>query len=51
MLLKDFSPRVVAGIVALTKWPNQSYDEYKQALFASRDAMLVKLCDLRHNSD
>lgn len=46
-----FSRRVVEGIRALTKQRGQTYDEYKHQVFGSEDAMRVKLCDLRHNSD
>lgn len=46
-----FSDRVVDGILNLTKRDGQSYDNYKQQVLNSRDAMRVKLCDLRHNSD
>lgn len=46
-----FSERVIEGIWALTKQRGQTYDEYKRQVFASEDAMRVKLCDLRHNSD
>ena len=45
------SERVIAGIRALTKQPGQTYDEYKQGVFASQDAMRVKMADLRHNTD
>lgn len=45
------SDRVVSGIWALTKQPGQSFDEYKNAVKANYDAIRVKLCDLRHNSD
>jgi GTP diphosphokinase / guanosine-3',5'-bis(diphosphate) 3'-diphosphatase len=45
------SERVIAGIRALTKQPGQTYEEYKEGIFANRDAMLVKMADLRHNSD
>jgi len=45
------SERVIAGIRALTKQPGQTYDEYKTGVFASNDAMRVKLADLRHNTD
>lgn len=45
------SDRVIAGIHALTKLPGETHDEYKMRIFANKDAMLVKLCDLRHNSD
>jgi GTP diphosphokinase / guanosine-3',5'-bis(diphosphate) 3'-diphosphatase len=47
----DISERVIEGIRALTKQPGQTYDEYKTAVFANRDAMIVKSADLRHNSD
>ena len=43
--------RVIAAVKALTKMPGQTYDEYKQGVFANEDAMRVKLCDLRHNTD
>jgi (p)ppGpp synthase/HD superfamily hydrolase len=45
------SERVISAVKALTKLPGQTLDEYKEGVFANRDAMLVKLCDLRHNSD
>jgi len=45
------SDRVIDGITALTKMPGQTLEEYKEGVFANRDAMLVKMCDLRHNSD
>jgi guanosine-3',5'-bis(diphosphate) 3'-pyrophosphohydrolase len=45
------SERVIAGIRALTKVPGETLEEYKERVFANKDAMLVKLCDLRHNSD
>ena len=45
------SMRVINGIKALTKQPGQTYDEYKAIVFQSEDAMRVKLCDLRHNTD
>ena len=43
--------RVIEGIRVLTKVPGETYDEYKARVFDSRDAMMVKLCDLRHNTD
>lgn len=45
------SERVIEGIRALTKVRGESYDEYKQRVLQSKDAMLVKRCDLRHNTD
>ena len=31
--------------------PGETYDEYKVRVFENRDAMLVKVADLRHNTD
>lgn len=45
------SDRVIEGIRALTKVPGQTYEEYKEGVFANEDAMRVKVCDLRHNTD
>lgn len=50
-LAEQFTPRIVEGIRALTKVKGETYEEYKQKIFANRDAMLVKMQDLRHNSD
>lgn len=46
-----FTDCVIGGIRLLTKIPGQSADEYKAGLLTSRDAIIVKLADLRHNSD
>lgn len=43
--------RVCAGITALTKQRGYTYDQYKAQVFANRDAMMVKMADLRHNTD
>jgi (p)ppGpp synthase/HD superfamily hydrolase len=43
--------RVITGIRALTKQPGQTYQEYKDGVFANVDAMKVKLADLTHNTD
>ena len=45
------SERVIAGVRALTKIPGQTYDEYKAQVMANRDAVVVKMADLRHNTD
>lgn len=45
------SERVIEGIKALTKVPGETLDEYKARVFDNHDAMRVKMCDLRHNSD
>lgn len=45
------SRRVIDAIRVLTKQRGQTLAEYKEAVFSNVDAMRVKLCDLRHNSD
>ena len=48
---EGFNSRVIDGIVALTKIEGESYSEYKQKVFSSKDAMRVKFYDLSHNMD
>lgn len=48
---QGFTPRIIEGIRCLTKVPGETYEEYKFRVFSNKDAMLVKLCDLRHNTD
>ena len=43
--------RIINAVEALTKMPGETYDEYKERIFKNVDAMRVKKCDLRHNSD
>ncbi len=45
------TPRIIDAIRRLTKMPGQSYAEYQENVFESRDAMLVKAADLTHNMD
>lgn len=46
-----FSNRVIRGIGSLTKEPNETYEHYKQGVKLNRDAIVVKMADLTHNSD
>lgn len=46
-----FTKRIVEGIRTLTKMPGESYDDYKERVKSNPDAIKVKLCDLRHNTD
>lgn len=46
-----FSERIIVGIIALTKIPGESYEDYQARVMANPDAIKVKMCDLRHNSD
>ena len=47
----EFTGRVIAGIQALTKVPGETYEAYKAKVKANPDAIKVKMCDLRHNTD
>lgn len=49
--LMGFSERVIDGIRCLTKLPGETLEEYIEKVKTNIDAVLVKLCDLRHNSD
>ncbi len=49
--LLGFSYRVWDGIRCLTKIKGESYEEYKTKVKKNPDAIIVKMADLRHNSD
>lgn len=51
LLEQGVSLRVVLGIESLTKVEGESYEEYKEKVKSNIDATLVKMADLRHNSD
>ena len=46
-----FSLRVVDGVKAMTHLDSESYDDYIKKIAINKDARLVKLEDLKHNSD
>ncbi len=52
-MLKDagMSDRVITALGFLTKQPNDTYEMYIQRMVFNRDAMIVKLQDLKDNSD
>lgn len=43
--------RVIEALRLLTKMPGQTHREYVDGIKTNRDAIAVKLADLRHNSD
>lgn len=43
--------RIIEGVKGLTKMTGQTYQEYQESVFASKDCMMVKLADLEHNMD
>jgi len=51
LIMAGMTDRIIDGIRALTKMPGQTLDEYKDGVFGNVDAMLVKLADLRDNTD
>lgn len=46
-----FTYRVISAILALTRHPDDTYEQYKEQVKANPDAVRVKMADLRHNSD
>lgn len=46
-----FSERVINAVRGMTKMRGQTPDEYLAQLLANDDSALIKLADLRHNSD
>jgi (p)ppGpp synthase/HD superfamily hydrolase len=50
-LIENFTPRIVEGIRTLTRFPAQTYADYKEQVKTNPDAIRVKLCDLQHNMD
>ena len=48
---KGFSERVCKAVDILSKKENQTEEEYLTGIIGNKDAVCVKLADLRHNSD
>ncbi len=49
-LKKTFPERVVSLVSLMTKDPNKTYDEYIERIMTDKDAIAIKMADLRHNS-
>lgn len=45
------SQRVIEGVRCLTKQRGETQEEYFNKVCSNKDSMLVKLADLRHNTD
>ena len=43
--------RIVSGVIALTKSKDMTTEQYLVRIKQNPDAVKVKMCDLRHNSD
>jgi len=48
---QGFPERVVVGVVAMSRRPGESYETFIERCACNSDARLVKLQDLRDNSD
>lgn len=46
-----FSKRVVKGVAAMTHDPHETYMQYINVIANNKDARVVKMVDLKHNSD
>ena len=51
LLSAIFTERIIAGIDAMTKRKNESYELYIERLSLNDDAVMIKLCDLKDNMD
>lgn len=49
--IHGISERIIYGITCLTKIKGQTYSTYKDRVKFNKDAILVKMAELRHNSD
>ena len=47
----QFGERVAEGILSMTKPKGVSYDTYINQVLNNKDAIIVKMADLEHNSD
>jgi (p)ppGpp synthase/HD superfamily hydrolase len=48
---EGFTDRIINGIQSLTRISGETYEEYMEKVKANKDAVKVKMADLRHNSD
>lgn len=46
-----FGSRVVGGVDAMTKRENEPINTYIERIMRNQDAVIVKMADLRHNTD
>lgn len=46
-----YTSRIIEGVRCMTKIRGQTPQEYFEQVVSNRDSILVKLADLRHNSD
>jgi (p)ppGpp synthase/HD superfamily hydrolase len=46
-----FTARIIDALRLVTKMPGQTHEEYLNGIKSNKDAIAVKLADLRHNSD
>lgn len=49
--IAGMTERIINGIKCLTRVPGETEEEYQAKVMSNIDAIRVKLCDLRHNTD
>lgn len=47
----DIPQRIIDAVWCLTKTSTLTYEDYKERVMSNKDAMIVKMADLKHNSD
>lgn len=51
LIKMGFSTRIISALILLTHKKGVPYDDYIKAISHNPDAKIIKLADLRHNSD
>lgn len=51
LIHEGMSERVITALRLLTRTPGQPYQDYIDGIKTNQDTVIVKLADLRHNSD
>lgn len=51
LIARGFSERVIAGVDAMTKREGECFEDYVKRLLDNNDAIIVKMGDLRDNTD
>jgi len=51
LVSEGFSDRVIDGVSTMTHEPSESYDDYITRITKNKDTVMVKMADIKHNSD
>lgn len=47
----QMTERIIEGIRCLSRMPGETYEEYKEKVKSNLDSVIVKMRDIRHNTD